>query len=827
MADASVSINIGLQGGKAVLVGLDDIGAAASKLKTMLLGVGTALAGAAGLGVLGQAAINTAKLGGQLADLSARTGMSARSLVTLRQAFNDTGIGADSVGRVMSHLERSIYDAVTAGGAASKSFQDIGLSAEKLYQLSPEEQFREIAKAFGAMTDPAAKTAAAMQIFGKGDSELLPLFGDSGALAKADQVLGKMPDVLARNVPILDDISDSFDRLPQKATQLFAGIFDQLGPTVKAILDAFEGIDFTGAGQKLGAFVNVAIDAFKQGRFGDLIALTIRAAGEVGMEYLGKSFSALRDWLSNGQFWMSVMNAMATQYLTNIKNMSAMILSLTVPFAAVADWVGDAFMTSFSWALNKFIAGLEKAINAAGTFFNETFGTSLGSVSIGKSGLGAQAPDFARSWDLAKKGASAGVEFSNSFFDSMTGAVNDFWGNKPFTAPNGAREELASLVNGQLDRREAAAKSSGGTPAATGPKVIPQNTKLEMQKLELGLSQQLSVITAERGRVEADWTLTNNQKREAKLGLMRQEKGLIDAQITAMDTLRVKASEEEKLSIDQKLVGLRSQSTGMDNQMLGLGADPNSFSAQWTQAITDLQNNFLTLAQTTANAFKDAFGAATSSISSGIQGLIMGTLTWGQALRNIGLSVVNSIVKSFSDMVANWIMSHVIMQGVSSAWSAFQSALRAKDVVEANATELAKTPALSMNAILASIGSFGVAAIVGVAAIAGILAATGAFKNGGYTGDGDPNAVAGIVHRGEYVVPSDAVDRIGIGTLEAISAGGMGSDSGATSSTAPGPVTINMGFFDDPRRMNDWAKSSDGRTVLVDLFRQHAHEFRA
>lgn len=824
MADASVQINIGLNGAKAVVDGLEGIGAGASKLKSMLLGVGTVLAGAAGLGALGQAAINTAKLGGQLNDLALRTGISARELITLRQAFADTGVGADSVGKTISHLERSIYDAVTAGGAAAKAFEDIGLSARDLYQLKPEDQFNAVAKAFGDMADPAAKSAAAMAIFGKEGAQLLPLFGDSGAIAKANTVLGSMPDVLARNVPVLDDISDTLERLPAKATQLFAGIADQLAPTIKSILDAVESIDLTKAGQMIGAFVNVAIDEYKKGRFGDFLALTIKAAWEVATEYGVEVFNAFAKWLSDVSIWNGLVNALTTSFLESIKTGTKAIYYLLVPFGAVADWVKDALWSAFEWVINKFTAGLERVINAASNFLNEHLGTDLKGVSLGRLNS-AQAPDFARSWEANKKGAEAGAEFSSSFIDELEKGVNEFWGNKPFTAPNGARAELAGLINSQLGKREAAAASGGEQYGPFQPKAVPINTKLEMQKLELGLAQQLQVINGERGRVEADWTLTNNQKREAKLGLMRQEKGLIDDQIAALDKLKVSASEEEKVSIDQKITALRGQGQGLDNQMLGLGADPNSFSAQWAATLIDLQNGFQTAAQQMAGAFRDAFNAATSSISAGIQGLIMGTMTWGQALRNIGLSVVNSIVKSFADMVAQWIMSHVIMQGVASAWAAFQSGLRAKDVAEANATELAKTPALTLNAVLASIGSFGVAAIVGVAAIMGILAATGAFREGGYTGDGDPNAVAGIVHRGEYVVPADAVDRIGIGTLEAISSGSMSADAAATSSTAPGPMTINMGFFDNPQRMNDWARSSDGRTVLVDLMRQHAHEF--
>jgi tape measure domain-containing protein len=42
------------------------------------------------------------------------------------------------------------------------------------------------------------------------------------------------------------------------------------------------------------------------------------------------------------------------------------------------------------------------------------------------------------------------------------------------------------------------------------------------------------------------------------------------------------------------------------------------------------------------------------------------------------------------------------------------------------------------------------------------------FQSGGYTGDGPVNEPAGIVHKGEYVVPADAVRRIGVQNLAAL-----------------------------------------------------------
>lgn len=46
------------------------------------------------------------------------------------------------------------------------------------------------------------------------------------------------------------------------------------------------------------------------------------------------------------------------------------------------------------------------------------------------------------------------------------------------------------------------------------------------------------------------------------------------------------------------------------------------------------------------------------------------------------------------------------------------------------------------------------------------------FAEGGYTGPGGKYDMAGIVHRGEFVMPQQAVNRIGIDNLEAMRQGG-------------------------------------------------------
>jgi tape measure domain-containing protein len=131
-------------------------------------------------------------------------------------------------------------------------------------------------------------------------------------------------------------------------------------------------------------------------------------------------------------------------------------------------------------------------------------------------------------------------------------------------------------------------------------------------------------------------------------------------------------------------------------------------------------------------------------------------------------------------------------------------------IAKANASA---PPPLNAPAILA-------AKVTGAAAIAGILASTAAgFKKGGYTGDGDPNTVAGAVHRGEYVFDAKATKRLGIANLEALRSGRM--PSTIAGAVAPAPArSVSFGDMIVSVSGNGAAEIRDELAAALDQHRR-------
>ncbi len=156
---------------------LDKIGrnaeAMSKKFRTMgkvMVGVGIAIAGA-----LAGAVVMYAKAGDEVHKMALRTGFATEALSELRHVAMLSGTDLSSIEKATKKMAKTIVDASDGMVTYIRAFDRIGLSAEALLQLAPEEQFWTIAKAIGDLEDPTLKAATAVDIFGRAGTMLLPM----------------------------------------------------------------------------------------------------------------------------------------------------------------------------------------------------------------------------------------------------------------------------------------------------------------------------------------------------------------------------------------------------------------------------------------------------------------------------------------------------------------------------------------------------------------------------------------------------------------------------------------------------------------------------
>jgi predicted nucleic acid-binding Zn-ribbon protein len=133
--------------------------------------IGSVVAGAFTVGAITSFAKSVIDLGGEIEDLSARTGISIEAVQELKYAADQTGSSIDTVGSSIDQMSNRLAEGSKATRAA---VTDLGLSFDDLRSKSPEDAFSALVDRIKEVPDPMQQTQLAMDLFGKSGVELLP-----------------------------------------------------------------------------------------------------------------------------------------------------------------------------------------------------------------------------------------------------------------------------------------------------------------------------------------------------------------------------------------------------------------------------------------------------------------------------------------------------------------------------------------------------------------------------------------------------------------------------------------------------------------------------
>lgn len=679
MSANQISIRLGLTGLQEVTNGLKQV---SEGVKSMFLPIAAGAAGVLSIQKIADGFKDVVEAGGKLNDMSQRIGTSVKNLVVQEQAFKDAGLGAENLTGSYAKLQDQLEKGFGGDSSAVHAFTDLGLSIDEMVNLDPGEQFERVAKAIGSLPNPTERTAAAMRIFGKSGSELIPLFRNGGAMDEARAALGDLPALMERNAEVLDGLGDAFGRIPAKVRGLFAGVIDQLNPEIKKLTDLINGMDLSIIGKKMGALVRFAIDSWNESKFDEFLGLIIEAGIELGMKGAKKSWDMLN---------IDLMDAIIRAGVDAVK---IIFQVLTAPLS--------------------FINGVVILILDQ---IREVFG------------LWAQM----------------------------------FGGDMP--APAMTFAEAMST----------AAESS-------------RDTRNSIEEI-------------------AD-------KAKELLGVSKKTREEYDGQVSALEKLNNKLLHymhaREKDGIDRELV-----ITGKARRI-----NPrNDVGIQMREMLGKLDDQFGTLAEKIARAFRGITQSAVEGVAGSIRGLLTLTMSWGDALRNIGSSILNGVINAIATMFAEWIVQMTLVQGLKRIF-------HAEDKIQAGLTTATWAPA----AATVNAATYGTGASIGVPlTLALILAAVGtiaalAFEKGGMT-PGTPT-LAMVGEKGpEFVIPADATRKLGLQNLSMLREGKM---PVAGAPVAAGAPTVDnkivMGVFNNPEQIKQFFRSNEGRQLYVDLHKQTAHE---
>lgn len=373
-----------------------------------------------------------------------------------------------------------------------------------------------------------------------------------------------------------------------------------------------------------------------------------------------------------------------------------------------------------------------------------------------------------------------------------------------------------ALITAQLKRnvaleQEVAARKQA-TEEAQKLAAFQENQASKLNTAQEGLESQLAGLGQGeklRERLKEDLAIRKEYQTEVDRLNKQLNTGAISEGLYQKETAILEENLASRLVMQQDYYNQVDEASG--NFFLGASeawanwaTEAADFSAQGAEATTSILND------------------ATSSVAEGLDGIVKGTETVGEAFANLGVSMAGAILSALEQIAAKWIVTESLqLLGIGTITGATVAAEATKTgaVVAAEATQttakvaadgiatasslasIATTMGASIAAagttlaswlpaaLVASIGSFGAAAVVGGAALVAAFALTKGFKDGGFTGNAGPNDVVGVVHGQEFVFTAEETARIGVGNLQAIAGGRGFKDGGFTGTVMPRRVT--------------------------------------
>ena len=199
-------------------------------------GLGVAIASAFG----GRAIKQIIDSGDQIGKLSMRLGTTTQGLSELKYVAEMSGVSFNSLSTGLQRMTRRVSEAAAGTGAAKNALIELGLSAEHLKTLKPEQQYEQIADALSKVEVQSDKVRLAMKLFDTEGVALLQTM-ESGAdgIKKMREEARKLGASLSeQDIKAMSEFNDSITKLKVTLTALITNVLIPILPHVTNFVEA-------------------------------------------------------------------------------------------------------------------------------------------------------------------------------------------------------------------------------------------------------------------------------------------------------------------------------------------------------------------------------------------------------------------------------------------------------------------------------------------------------------------------------------------------------------------------------------------------------------
>jgi len=349
-------------------------GAGISAIGLKIMGVGTAITAP-----FAAAIKHFMDAGDQLDKMAARTGVSTNALSELGFAAEQSGASISEIEKSIRKMQRTIMDAASGEKTYVDALKAANVAYKDLQGQSPESQFEKIADGINNIADPTAKAAAAMEIFGRSGTMLLPMLGSVHALREEARELGlSIGPEQAKQAAVM---TDAWNRLKRSTMAVFFNIGSAVADS--GFLDAVtNSIKFVSRWVKAN---------------GDLLRTVAKVgaglvAGGAAMFAFGKAIQFV------GGIGVAIVGGISAAFAAAVAGvgfLSTAFALLTNPITIAAVAIAAAVVAFAGWE------NIAKVFKSAGNWLRDFFN----SVSAGFSTI---ADDASKAWQGIKDSLVAG-----------------------------------------------------------------------------------------------------------------------------------------------------------------------------------------------------------------------------------------------------------------------------------------------------------------------------------------------------------------------------------------------------------------------------------
>ena len=177
----------------------------------------------------------------KLAKTSSKLGIGTDKLIGLQHAAEQSGVSVNTLNMALQRSTRRISEASKGTGEAVGALNELGISAEKLNQMSPDEQMNKIADAMKGVTSQSDRVRLSMKLF---DSEGVALVNmlqnGSGALKDYQRDAESLGMTLSTTMAqSIERANDAMDRASKVGRGFWNAVTVALAPALETIANSF------------------------------------------------------------------------------------------------------------------------------------------------------------------------------------------------------------------------------------------------------------------------------------------------------------------------------------------------------------------------------------------------------------------------------------------------------------------------------------------------------------------------------------------------------------------------------------------------------------